>query len=565
VALIPLDPAPKVSRCGVDFVATEAGRTSRGLAATIQVFNGTVLAAASVVLADQGMRSGFAGSVATAAGPSVDVVERALLELLPAVETKLREVEAARTVQKEGQQKNIVTSAAQGTQLAFEDPEPWPEPVEGAALLDEVATTLRRFVVMRQEAGDACALWLVYSHTFDSFDTSPILAIQSPTPRCAKTTLLRLLAGMARRPYSAVGFTEATVFRLIERWTPTLLIDEADRTKDRDALIEVIDAGLERSGSVPRCVGEDYEVRAFSVWAPKVMAGIDKLTATVQDRAIVIDLQRATKAEKAIVARYRARSLRPVLTDIARRATRWTIDHEDKLVELGQREDVPLFDALDDRAAEQLWLPLLSVADAVGGDWPERARRAALTLSGGRDEEVDEESDAVLLIQDLAAIYEAEAVEFISTTWLLEALKKMEERPWKSYGGRKDGLDANKLGALLRKFKVHSRQRRLGTAPNAFRGYLRSELENVFLRYVNSDVTPVTDEAIETATTSCAVTGTTPQASPGTGAVTEEVETTAEVRRGITGVTAEPLPPASRRSDHGQKPPKETAEPGGSA
>jgi len=44
---------------------------------------------------------------------------------------------------------------------------------------------------------------------------------------------------------------------------------------------------------------------------------------------------------------------------------------------------------LSDRACDN-WRPLLAIADAAGGDWPERARRAALLLN--QSEAVEEDA-----------------------------------------------------------------------------------------------------------------------------------------------------------------------------
>jgi hypothetical protein len=452
-------------------------------------------------------------------------VERALLELGFAVDEHRREP----------RQEEQDRGRAQGRSLSFVDPEPWPTVVNGTELLDGIVRELRKYVVMTLEAAYAIALWVVYAHAFESFDTSPILAIQSPTLGCGKTTLLRILEGMTSRPYRAVGFSEATVFRLIERWQPTLLVDEADRGKDREGLIEVINAGLERGGSVPRCVGEDNEVRAFSVWAPKVLAGIGKLNRTLQDRGVVILLKRATKDEKAEVVRFRSRSGKPVLAQHARRAARWAADNAERLVELGQREDAPLGQELDDRASEQLWLPLISVADAVGGEWPKRAREAALALSGGRDR--DEEDLGVLLVRDLATVFHEDGRGFIPTEELLSALKELDERPWKALGRAKDGLDANRLARMLRGFKVSSRQRRVG-GPNATRGYDEADLGEVFDRYREGPaVTPVTAEASGSSARDSAVTAASPQ--PVTGEVTAQTKLHEDVGANVTGVTPE--------------------------
>ena len=51
--------------------------------------------------------------------------------------------------------------------LRFESPEPWPEPVNGAELLDEIAATYRRYVVLPEHADIALALWTVHTYSYD--------------------------------------------------------------------------------------------------------------------------------------------------------------------------------------------------------------------------------------------------------------------------------------------------------------------------------------------------------------------------------------------------------------
>jgi hypothetical protein len=89
-SMTPLDPVVSVSVDGVEFLATEAGRSGAGLAATITASNGSTLASRRVVLARPDDRSRFGEEVASASGLRAEQVERALLDLVTAVEAGLR-------------------------------------------------------------------------------------------------------------------------------------------------------------------------------------------------------------------------------------------------------------------------------------------------------------------------------------------------------------------------------------------------------------------------------------------------------------------------------------------
>jgi len=91
--------------------------------------------------------------------------------------------------------------------------------------------------------------------------------------------------------------------------------------------------------------------RAFSVFAPMVIAGIGKQAETVEDRL--------TSGPK---ASGRTERIKQGL--LTRQCARWV-------------------DALYNRVADN-WRPLLAVADAIGGSWPEQARAIALTMAKGK-------------------------------------------------------------------------------------------------------------------------------------------------------------------------------------
>ena len=51
-------------------------------------------------------------------------------------------------------------------------PEPWLDPVDGAALLNAAAETIRRYVILPDHAADAIALWIVHAHALETTQLS---------------------------------------------------------------------------------------------------------------------------------------------------------------------------------------------------------------------------------------------------------------------------------------------------------------------------------------------------------------------------------------------------------
>src|SRR5437763_276812 len=106
--------------------------------------------------------------------------------------------------------------------------EPWPEPVEGTVLLNDLRQMLKRFAVLPMWAPETLSLWNVHTFGFELRDVSTYLAIESPVRRCGKTTLMTVLSELVNRPEVAANISSPAFFRLIDETRPTLLIDEAD-------------------------------------------------------------------------------------------------------------------------------------------------------------------------------------------------------------------------------------------------------------------------------------------------------------------------------------------------
>jgi hypothetical protein len=347
-----------------------------------------------------------------------------------------------------------------------------------ASPADAVLQYVRRFIVLTVEQAETIALWALHTHVFEAFDYSPILWISSAEKRSGKSLLLAVLELVVARSWMVVRPSEAVAYRKIARDRPTLLLDETDtifgRNSEHEGLRALLNAGNRRGVVVPRCAGPQRDrLEEFEVYCPKALAGIGRLPDTVEDRSIPIRLKRRTRGEP--VERFRRRDVLPEAEVLRELVQSWAESLAGELEHA--RPDLP--EQLDDRAADG-WEPLLAIADVAGGEWPQRARRAALALSAEQDRDPD--SHRVQLLADIRRAFDALGGDRLATAALLSRLTADEEAPWTTYGKGDKPLGAHALSRLLQPFGIRSRTVRLpdGTTP---KGYLREQFEDAWERY----------------------------------------------------------------------------------
>jgi putative DNA primase/helicase len=104
---------------------------------------------------------------------------------------------------------------------------------------------------------------------------------------------------LVRKPLASVSISSAALYRVIEKYRPTLLVDEADTfLQNNDELRGVINGGHTKTQAfVLRANREDGEIEQLSIWAPKAIALIGKLHPTLHDRSLVIKMVRRTRGE----------------------------------------------------------------------------------------------------------------------------------------------------------------------------------------------------------------------------------------------------------------------------
>lgn len=362
--------------------------------------------------------------------------------------------------------------ALQGSEFVFEPVEPWSDPVDGDDLLDRIAARFKRHLALPDHADHAMALWVLHTWLFQSSFITPRLALISPVKRCGKTTALRIVANLVPRTLLCSNTTTAAMFRIIETDRPTLLLDEADTFIERNEDMRgLINAGHARDGSFVRVVGDKHVVRRFSCWCPMAIAAIRVLPGTIEDRSIKVSMRRALKGE--VTQSFRPSREPAEFDELKAMAARWAADNEDVLADA--EPEMPA--SLHDRACDN-WRPLIAIADLAGGEWPLRARNAAIGLSG----ESEKQTLSVELLTDIRAAFDGAGTDRMSSADLVAKLTTDPERPWATLDHGKP-MNQRMLAKRLEPFALAPVMMRMPQGPGV-RGYQRAHFADVFARYL---------------------------------------------------------------------------------
>ena len=132
------------------------------------------------------------------------------------------------------------------------------------------------------------ALWILSTHVFDRFQITPRLALLSPVRGCDKTKVLLLLERLVDNPERHDNITAAALFRIIERASPTLLLDEGDNLglKIDRVMRSVLNSGHLMGGSITRVIRG--RPQAFPTFAPAAISAIGTLPLPLLHRSAAV-------------------------------------------------------------------------------------------------------------------------------------------------------------------------------------------------------------------------------------------------------------------------------------
>lgn len=336
------------------------------------------------------------------------------------------------------------------------------------ALLDDIIAFVKRFVIFQDPAHyNILGLWILHTYTFDAAYATPYLYVKSAEKQSGKTRTIEVAALLAHNPVTSAQSTVSSLFRLIESQRPTIFLDEVDAVwtgASNEELRGLLNSGYKKNGTILRTVpGQDGgEVKPFSTFAPKLLAGIDngQLPDTIADRCITFNLKRKKKDEE--VERLNERKIRDDVDALKDRMQRWAAANIDAVMDFEPKT----IDEISDRAFE-IAEPLLQIASRFKG-WTAIARKDLIHLLRAKTAKLSINAEALLIARTLMdGDGNSPTRDRITSAELATALD----------------ISAKRLGIILAPYDITPRTIRLPGGMTA-KGYHRKDFADAWDRYL---------------------------------------------------------------------------------
>jgi len=154
-------------------------------------------------------------------------------------------------------------------------------------LLDDIRKFIHRYVEVSPIFEEIASYYVLLTWVYDAFNELPYLRVRGDFGS-GKSRFLLTVGSICYKPMFASGAsTVSPVFRILDSFRGTLIVDEADfRMSDQQAeIVKILNNGNARGFPVLRTevtARKEFEPRAYSVFGPKIVATRDFF----EDRAL---------------------------------------------------------------------------------------------------------------------------------------------------------------------------------------------------------------------------------------------------------------------------------------
>ncbi len=167
---------------------------------------------------------------------------------------------------------------------------------------------LKHFDLKDQREATVLCCWVIGTYIFEIFDAFPRLVFYGPK-QSGKSKMLNFLSKICHNSQYTIIPSTAAMFRIIQKWKPTLILDEFNlySSNENKEVVAILRQGYKQGGQIPRCEKlriktesgsrELQEIVYYDVYCPIAFAGLTINDDQLLDRCIAINLVRSNRFE----------------------------------------------------------------------------------------------------------------------------------------------------------------------------------------------------------------------------------------------------------------------------
>ena len=191
----------------------------------------------------------------------------------------------------EAKEYGIITSHQENIDTKF-DVNTFAEYIEGKTvqanhLFREIYDFLKKYIVVSAEFYYVLVSYIMMTYIYVLFQVIPYLWINGEKGT-GKSTIMKLLNKLCFNPLFCSNINPANIFRQIDNDGSTIILDEFEKMygEEKQEIVKLLNQGFNKDGVVPRCVGQNNQIKKFRSFSPKIMGGITNIDDVLFERCI---------------------------------------------------------------------------------------------------------------------------------------------------------------------------------------------------------------------------------------------------------------------------------------
>lgn len=165
--------------------------------------------------------------------------------------------------------------------------------VQANNLFRKIYDFLKRYIVVSEEFYYVLVSYIMMTYIYVLFQVIPYLWINGEKGT-GKSTIMKLLNKLCFNPLFCSNINPANIFRQIDNDGSTIILDEFEKMygEEKQEIVKLLNQGFNKDGVVPRCVGQNNQIKKFRSFSPKIMGGITNIDDVLFERCIKYTTER---------------------------------------------------------------------------------------------------------------------------------------------------------------------------------------------------------------------------------------------------------------------------------